>query len=95
MQNLERLINELRKLPNETPWVEFKHNNYKPEMIGQDISAWQTVQHCTKRLVPICSGALMTQPMRLSGQAIICNIEKRQPGIGELAAVLAFKKCRF
>lgn len=39
MQNLERLINELRKLPNETPWVEFKHNNYKPEMIGQDISA--------------------------------------------------------
>ena len=39
MENLERLVNELRKLPDETPWVEFKHNNYYPDMIGQDISA--------------------------------------------------------
>ncbi len=39
MENLDRLVNELRKLPNETPWVEFKHNNYYPDMIGQDISA--------------------------------------------------------
>lgn len=39
MENLERLVNELRKLPNETTWVEFKHNNYDPFMIGKDISA--------------------------------------------------------
>ncbi len=39
MENLDRLINELRKLPIETPWVEFKHNNYNPKMIGRDISA--------------------------------------------------------
>lgn len=39
MENLDRLVNELRKLPDETPWLEFKHNNYNPEMIGQDISA--------------------------------------------------------
>ena len=39
MGNLDRLINELRKLPNETQWVEFKNNNYEPRMIGQDISA--------------------------------------------------------
>lgn len=39
MENLERLVNELRKMPNEIPWVEFKHNNYNPEMIGQDVSA--------------------------------------------------------
>ena len=39
MKNLDLLINELRKLPNETQWVEFKHNNYDPEMIGRDISA--------------------------------------------------------
>ena len=39
MENLDKLVNELRKLPNETPWVEFKHNNYKPEMIGKSISA--------------------------------------------------------
>ena len=39
MYNLDLLVNELRKLPNETPWVEFKHNNYDPDMIGRDISA--------------------------------------------------------
>lgn len=39
MENLGRLVLELCKLPNETPWVEFKHNNYDPQMIGQDISA--------------------------------------------------------
>lgn len=39
MANFERLVNELRKYPNETPWLEFKHNNYTPDMIGKDISA--------------------------------------------------------
>ncbi len=39
MKNLDRLVNELRKLPNETQWLEFKHNNYDPVMIGKDISA--------------------------------------------------------
>lgn len=39
MENLDRLVNELRKLPNETQWLEFKHNNYDPAMIGADISA--------------------------------------------------------
>jgi hypothetical protein len=28
------LLNELRKLPRETEWVEFKHNNGEPEEIG-------------------------------------------------------------
>ncbi len=33
------LLNELRKLPQETEWVEFKHNNDKPEEIGEYLSA--------------------------------------------------------
>ena len=33
------LINELLKQPNETEWLEFKHNNYDKEMIGEYISA--------------------------------------------------------
>lgn len=37
--DLKHLINELCKLPTETSWVEFKHNNYRPDMIGEDISA--------------------------------------------------------
>ena len=39
MENLDKLVNELRKLPTETQWLEFKHNNYTPDMIGKDISA--------------------------------------------------------
>ena len=39
MENLEKLVNHLRSFPTETNWFEFKHNNYDPEMIGQDISA--------------------------------------------------------
>lgn len=39
MENLDKLIKELCKLPNEAGWVEFKHNNCDPKMIGEDISA--------------------------------------------------------
>lgn len=39
MKNLDKLVNELCKCPNETQWLEFKHNNYDPWMIGKDISA--------------------------------------------------------
>lgn len=39
MENLDRLIYELCKLPRETQWVEFKCNNIKPDMIGANISA--------------------------------------------------------
>lgn len=33
------LVQELRKLQNEVPWVEFKTNNSNPELIGEYISA--------------------------------------------------------
>lgn len=33
------ILQELRKLPAETEWVEFKHNNDKPEEIGEYLSA--------------------------------------------------------
>lgn len=39
MENMERLVRELCKYKNETPWLEFKHNNWSPETIGQNISA--------------------------------------------------------
>ncbi len=38
-EDLESLVNELRKLPNETECVEFKENNTKPDDIGEYISA--------------------------------------------------------
>jgi len=39
MENLDVLVEQLRRLPNETEWLEFKHNNYNPDTIGEDISA--------------------------------------------------------
>ncbi len=39
MQPLQNLINELITYSNELPWLEFKHDNYDPHMIGRDISA--------------------------------------------------------
>lgn len=39
MENLDLLVQELIKYPKETEWLEFKHNNYEPQMIGRDISA--------------------------------------------------------
>lgn len=39
MESNKKLVLELCKLPDETAWVEFKHNNYDPKMIGEDISA--------------------------------------------------------
>lgn len=37
--NIDILVKELVKLPKEVGWVEFKHNNCQPVMIGEDLSA--------------------------------------------------------
>ena len=39
LTNLQSLVRELAKLPDETEWVEFKCNNKQPQMIGEYISA--------------------------------------------------------
>lgn len=37
--DLYGILNELRKLPRETEWMEFKHNNAEPDEIGEYLSA--------------------------------------------------------
>lgn len=37
--NIDILVKELCKLPKETGWVGFKHNNCEPMMVGEDICA--------------------------------------------------------
>ena len=37
--NLDKLVLELIRHSEELPWLEFKHDNYAPQTIGQDISA--------------------------------------------------------
>jgi len=43
MQNLDLLVKELCKLPDETGWVEFKYNNDEPHMIGEDIGVLDNI----------------------------------------------------
>ena len=38
-EQFPRLLQELSRLTKETEWVEFKHNNDDPQMIGEYISA--------------------------------------------------------
>ncbi len=38
-ENLDKLVQELVKYPSELTWLEFKHNNYTPETIGESICA--------------------------------------------------------
>ena len=71
MENLDKLIKELCKLPNETQWLEFKHNNYNPEMIGKISVPWQIAQHFTRKVAPICYGVSMIRHTRLSERNII------------------------
>ena len=51
MDNLDLLVHELCNLPDECQYVEFKHNNYTPDMIGRDISALANgAALCDKRI---------------------------------------------
>ena len=73
MENLSKLVNELRKLPTEIQWVEFKHNNYDPVMIGQDISALANSAAMCEKSCAYMLGELMTRPMKSWEQIIICR----------------------
>ena len=44
MENLDLLVKELCKLPDETGWVEFKYNNDEPHMISEDTSSLDNVR---------------------------------------------------
>jgi len=39
MENWNLLVDNLCQMPTETEWLEFKHNNYEPDTIGENISA--------------------------------------------------------
>ena len=41
---LAGLVRELRKLPQETEWVEFKHNNANPQELANTSPLWPILQ---------------------------------------------------
>jgi len=46
---LSAILAEFLRLPTETEWVEFKHNNTDPEMIGEYLSALANSAALTER----------------------------------------------
>ena len=51
--NIDLLVKELCKLPKEVGWVEFKHNNCEPTMVGEENRSWRTgcVTYSLKMLI--------------------------------------------
>ena len=84
MENLKLLVDELRQLPSETPWLEFKHNNYDPQMIGQDICALAnaaTLYENTSRFVYIRNSAYSARtahPFQRNGAPFRFKLSKAQ-----------------
>ena len=66
------LFHELRKIPHETEWVEFKHNNDNPDEIGEYLSALANSAALLGKVMRTWYGVWITVPMRssarLSGQ---------------------------
>ena len=54
MENLELLIKELVKQPNETGWLEFKENYKDSQMIGEDICALANAAALVGNLLVTC-----------------------------------------
>jgi len=52
--NLDHCLTSLLALPDETEWVEFKHNNDKPDEIGEYISALAKAAALHRRTILMC-----------------------------------------
>ena len=59
---LAGLVRELRKLPQETEWVEFKHNNANPQELGEYLSALANSAALLGKVNAIWSGEWITKP---------------------------------
>lgn len=95
MENLTLLVNELRKYPQETQWIEFKHNNCEPHMIGEDISALANSAVLAERSHAYMLWGIDDETHEIVGTTVHLRNEKK--GSQELENWLRFllsKKCR-
>ena len=79
-ENLRKLIDELRVLPSETEWVEFKENRCEKNELGEYISALANYQHCALKFV---SGEYMTNQ---SLRELFNILEKNYPTASRIIA---------
>ena len=64
MENLELLIKELVKQPNETGWLEFKENYKDSQMIGEDICVLANAAALAGNLLNEGNAELFEQKLR-------------------------------
>lgn len=96
MENLDKLVNELRKLPTETQWLEFKHNNYTPDMIGKDISALANSASLYEKSCAYMLWGIDDETHEIVGTDYgPPDPEKRKSGVGKLASFSFEQECRF
>lgn len=76
---LAGLLRELRKLPNETEWVEFKANYADPHEIGEYISALSNAAAlCGKTNGYLVWGGWTTAPMTLPVRPFVLNWPEKE-----------------
>ena len=67
------LVEQLVKLPSEKSWLEFKRDNYKPEMIGEDISVLANAATIAERNCAYMLWGVDNNSHDLIGQNMICK----------------------
>lgn len=95
MENLDKLVLELCKLPQETGWVEFKHNNCDPKMVGEDISALANSAVIADRSYAYMIWGVDDNTHEIIGTKV--SLKKKRKVIKNLRTgyVIYFPKCRF
>lgn len=88
MGNLDKLVQELVRLPTETPWLEFKHDNYDPQMIGRDISALANSAALEERVAAYFLWGIDNETHEIIGTSY--NLQTLKKGDQELGNWLRF-----
>lgn len=96
MENIDRLILELVRFPNETPWLEFKHNNYTPDIIGENISALANGAALNEKSCAYMIWGIDDETHEIVGtNNDLQNIKKRKSGNSKLVNKFIVPKYKF
>ena len=88
MEDYVSLVEALRRYPQETAWLEFKHNNQEPEMIAERISALANGAALEGRPYAYLVWGIDDATHEIIGTEVELAAIRR--GVGELAEASAF-----
>ena len=85
IEYLKSLVKEIIKLPNETEWIEFKHNN-EPQMIGEYISAIANSTALNGKINGYIIWGVDDKTHELLGTTFSPSLQKRKSRVRKLAS---------